>query len=71
MRLHICKLQEASQNFSFFLENESTTPLMKQTGGFKGVMLLEVRLYPMAPLLSHVLGSLFTWVTLLFNGVGA
>ena len=44
---------------------------MKKTCGDKGVMLLSVRAGAVAPLLSHVSGVLLTWVTLLFNGVGA
>ena len=71
MRLHEGKLREASQSFSFFLENLSTSPLMKKTGSVKGVMLLVVRLEVVAPLLVHVSGVLLTWVTLIVNGVGA
>ena len=60
MRLHEGKLQEASQNFYFFLENSSTAPLMKEIGVVKGVTLLVVRLEVVAPLFSHVSGVLLT-----------
>ena len=68
MRHHEGKLQEASRNFSFFLENLSIAPLMKQTCGVKVVTLLAVRIEVVTPLLSHVSGVLPTWVTLLSWG---
>jgi len=71
MRLHEGKLREASWSFSFFLENSSNTPLIKKTSIVKGVTLLAVRIDAVAPLFSHVLGALLTWVTLFFNEIGA
>ena len=71
MSLHEGKLWEASQSFSFFLENLSTTPLNKQTGGAKGVPLLAVRAWVVAPLFSHVSRVVMNWVTLFSNGRGA
>ena len=58
MKLHGGKLREGSRNLSFFLENSSTTPLMKKIGSVKGVMLLAVRLEAVAPIFSHALGVL-------------
>ena len=54
MRLHRGKIQEASQTFSFFLENSSTAPPVKQIGGVKGVTLLAIRIEAVAPLFDHV-----------------
>ena len=56
MRLHEGKLQEASQNISFFLENASTAPPMKKTCDDKGAPLLVVRTREVTPLLAHVSG---------------
>ena len=67
MRLHEGKLRESYQSFSFFLENSSIAPPMKQTSGNKGVMLLALRVGAVAPLLSHVSGAVLTWVTLFVN----
>ena len=44
---------------------------MKKIGDVKGVTLLAVREGVVAPLLSHVLGVVLTWVTLFVNGRGA
>ena len=71
MRLHRGQLQESSRSFSFYLENSSTTPPMKQTCSDKGIMLLVVREGEVAPLISHVLGVVLTWVMLFVNGRGA
>ena len=71
MRLHEGKLREASKKFSFFLENMSTALTMKKIGGAKGVTLLVVRLEVVAPLISHVLGALLTWVKIIVHGAGA
>ena len=57
MGLHIGKLQEYSQSFSFCLQNSSTTFPKKKIGGDKGGPLLEVRERAVAPLFSHVLGA--------------
>ena len=71
MRLHEGKLQESSCNFSFFLENSSTTPPMKQTCSANGAPFLSVRIGAVAPLLTHVSILVLTWVTLFVNGRGA
>ena len=70
MRLHGGHLRESSRSFSFFLENSSITPPMKQTGGAKGEPLLAVRVGAVAPLLAHVSKAVLTWVTLFVNGRG-
>ena len=41
----------------FCLENLSTAPPMKKTGGVKGAPLLEVRTGVVAPFLAHVSGA--------------
>ena len=56
MRLHIGKLQESSQSFSFYLQNSSTAFPKQQTSGDKGAPPLSVRERVMAPLFSHVSG---------------
>ena len=71
MRLHRGQLRESSQSFSFFLEKSSTAPPMKKTSDAKGAPLLAVRERAVAPLFSHVLGVVLTWVTLFVNGRGA
>ena len=55
---------------SFCLENSSTAPPMKQTGGDKGVTLLAVRLGAVEPLFSYVSREVLTWVMIFFNGKG-
>ena len=55
----------------FCLQNSSTTPPMKKTGGAKGAPLLVVREGVVAPLFARVSRALLTWVMLLVNGVGA
>ena len=70
MRLHGGELRESSRSFSFCLENSSTTPPMKTTGGAKGAPLLAVRERMVAPLFAHVSGVVLTWVTLFVNGRG-
>ena len=71
MRLHEGKLREASQSFSFFLENSSTFPPMKKIGDDKGELLIVVSIGVVAPLLSHVSGVVLTWVMFFVNGRGA
>ena len=60
MRLQEGKLRESSRSFSFCLENSSTAPPMKQTGGVKGVTLLAVRIEVVETLFDHVSGALLT-----------